>query len=106
MICFCKQIIHKATKTNTYCFTVDVESTNEYDEDITKNYQLCGQMFRRGEYELLEKPKPYGELVFPPLPDLLKIGVHRKGMHHLAGLCPRHAVLFEDRFYNVVKHVH
>ena len=60
-------------------------------------------MFRRGEYYV--KGKPYGKLPCPPLPDLSKTG-DRSGMHHLAGLCPRHAVLFEDRLYNHVREFH
>ena len=105
IICFCKQIIHKTTKANTYRHTIDITSYNKYDEEVTKTVQLCGQMFRRGEYYI--KGKPYGELPCPPLPDLSLTG-KRKGMLHLAGLCPRHAVLFEDRLYDQVKdfHVH
>ena len=104
-ICFCKQIINKVTKRNGYRFIVEHTSLNKYDEDITVAHNICGKMFRRGEY-FIRGTMPYGKLTCPLLPDLRISGENRGGMHHLAGLCPRHAIMFEDRMYRTMIEAH
>ena len=104
-ICFCKQIINKVTKRNGYRFTVDVTSRNKYEEEVTVTHNICGEIFRRGEY-FIRGTIPYGKLTCPPLPDLRMTGENRGVMHHLAGLCPRHAIMFEDRMYRTMIEAH
>ena len=102
-ICFCKQVIHKVTRTENFRFTVEEKNKNKYDEEITVEHKICGAMFRRGEF-FISGTFPYGKLACPPLPDLTKTGNDRGGMLHLAGLCPRHAVHFEDKMYRFLSH--
>ena len=95
LICFCKQIVHAVTKRNPYRFSVTQVSTNQYGEEESVEYKLCGAMFRRGEL-FVRGVNPYGPgHNVPPLPDYTKTGDNRVGMHHLGGLCPRHAFEFE-----------
>ena len=104
LICFCKQVIHKVTRADHFRFTASQTHINKYDVEVTVEHKVCGAMFRRGEF-YISGTFPYGKkITCPPLPDLTKTGKDRGGMLHLAGLCPRHAVNFEDKMYRFLSH--
>ena len=96
MICFCKQIIEKVTRRNQKIFRFTVAKGEK------ETHNICGAMFRRGNFNV-SGMSPYPEkLNVPPLPDLRKSGVQRGGMFHLAGLCPQHAIEFEYKLLNAM----
>ena len=95
MICFCKYIIDKATRRNKKIFRFTVM------EGPTETYKICGALFRRGNFDLGANPYPE-KFNVGDLPDLRNTGDNRGGMLHLAGLCPKHAIAFDDKLLSLM----
>ena len=95
MICFCKYIIDEATRRNKKIFRFTVM------EGPTETYKICGALFRRGNFDLGANPYPE-KFNVGDLPDLRNTGDNRGGMLHLAGLCPKHAIEFDDKLLSLM----